>query len=56
MNSTVTANNELVNAALVLGDDGTTQAFTFTNNSAAKTLTIAGGITGSTGAGSRPWM
>ena len=50
MNSTVAA-NELVNAAVVLGNDGSAQTFTFTNASATNSLTIAGGITGSTGAG-----
>ena len=50
MNSTV-ANNELFNSAILLGTDGTAQTFTFTNNSTAKLLTFAGGITGSTGAG-----
>jgi autotransporter-associated beta strand protein len=50
MNSTV-ANNETVNSALVLGTDGSTQTFTLTNNSTTNALTVAGGITGSTGSG-----
>ena len=50
VNSTV-ANNELINAALLLGTDGTTQPFTLTNNSTTNTLTLAGSIAGSTGSG-----
>ena len=45
VNSTV-ANNELFNAALVLGTTAATQTFTFTNNSTSNALTFAGGITG----------
>ena len=50
INSTV-ANNQTINAAVVLGNDGTAQPFTFTSNSTTNALTVAGGITGSTGAG-----
>ena len=45
MNATV-ANNELVNANIVLGTAGAT--YTFTNNSLTNSLTFAGGITGGT--------
>jgi autotransporter-associated beta strand protein len=44
------ANNQLVNSALLLGNDGTSQTFTLTNDSATNLLTVAGGITGSAGA------
>lgn len=46
-------NSQLFNSNIVLGTDGTAQTFTFTNQNTAagKTLTIAGGITGSAGAG-----
>ncbi len=50
MTSTVAA-NQLVNAALTLGNDGTAQTFTLANNSTTNLLTVAGGITGSTGSG-----
>ncbi|HSU65344.1 MAG TPA: autotransporter-associated beta strand repeat-containing protein, partial [Tepidisphaeraceae bacterium] len=50
MNSKV-ANDELLNAAIVLGTDGSTQSFTFTNNSTTNSLIFAGNITGSTGSG-----
>ena len=43
-------NNQLFNSALVLGNDGTAQTNTFTNNSAA-TLNFAAGISGSAGTG-----
>lgn len=45
--------SQLFNSAIVLGTDGTAQTFTLTNDSATvgQLLTIAGGITGSTGAG-----
>jgi len=43
------ANNQLVNAAVVLGTDATLQAYTFTNNSATNGLTFAGNITGGSG-------
>ena len=49
VNSTV-ANDQLFNANLILGNDGTAQTFTFTNNS-INNLTFAGNITGSSGAG-----
>lgn len=52
MSSTV-ANNELVNAALVLGVTATTQTFTLTNASTSNSLTVAGTITGFAGAGVR---
>ncbi len=48
MNSTV-ANNELFNAALILGTDATAQNYTFTNNSTTNSLTFAGKITGGSG-------
>ena len=50
MNSTV-ANNELFNAALVLGIDSTAQSYTNINNS-AQTLTFASNIYGGPSAGS----
>jgi len=49
--SAAVAANQLFNAALVLGNDGSAQTFSLTNASATNSLTIAGGITGSTGAG-----
>lgn len=52
MSSTV-ANNELFNAALVLGVTATTQTFTLTNASTSNSLTVAGTITGFAGAGVR---
>ncbi len=45
MNSTV-ANNELFDAAIVLGTDETASTYTLTNNSTTNSLTIAGTITG----------
>ena len=48
MNSTV-ANDETINALLTLGTDASTQAYTFTNNSATNSLIFSGGITGGTG-------
>ncbi len=50
MSSTVAA-NQLINAALTLGNDGTAQTFTLGNASPTNSLTIAGGIVGSTGSG-----
>ena len=50
VNSTV-AYSQLLNAAFILGNDGTTQAFTLTNNSLVGGLTFAGTLTGSAGAG-----
>ena len=50
MNSTVT-NNQAIDATVLLGDDGTAQPFTITNNSTSNGLSIAGNITGSAGAG-----
>jgi autotransporter-associated beta strand protein len=52
LSATVTA-PELFNANLVLGTDGTAQAFTVTNNAAVTgpAITFAGGISGSNGAG-----
>ncbi len=47
LNSTV-ANNQLFNAAMVLGTDGTAQTYTVTNNSAS-TLTFAGNLYGGAG-------
>jgi autotransporter-associated beta strand protein len=41
--------DELVNAAILLGTDATAQSYTFTNNSATKLLTLAGTITGGSG-------
>ena len=52
MNSTV-ANNEMVNAGLLLGTSATAQTFTLTNQSATNSLTVAGGINGFGGAGAR---
>ena len=46
-----TANNQLCNAAVVLGTDGSAQVFAVSNNTAAMTLTLAGSVTGSSGAG-----
>ncbi|HYO11317.1 MAG TPA: autotransporter-associated beta strand repeat-containing protein [Tepidisphaeraceae bacterium] len=45
------ANSQLINAALLLGTDGSAQTFTVTNNSLAGPLSFAGGITGSSGTG-----
>lgn len=42
-------NNQLINAALLLGTDATTQSYTFTNNSTTNLLNIAGAISGGTG-------
>lgn len=50
LNPTVAA-NQLINSAVVLGTDGSAQTFTLKNNSTTNSLTVAGGITGSTGAG-----
>jgi hypothetical protein len=49
--NSATANNQLFNAAILLGTDGSTRTFGFTNSTAAKTLTLAGSIAGSAGAG-----
>lgn len=46
-----TANNQLINAAILLGTDGSARTFTITNNTAARILTLAGSVTGSAGAG-----
>ncbi|MEK0450177.1 MAG: hypothetical protein RL088_2445 [Verrucomicrobiota bacterium] len=45
--------NQLVNASLVLGTDGSSQTFAITNGVATNQLTIAGGISGSTGSGAK---
>ena len=50
MSATVAA-NQLVNAALTLGNDGTAQTFTLGNASTTNSLTVAGDILGSAGAG-----
>jgi autotransporter-associated beta strand protein len=50
LNSTVTK-NQLFNSTVTLGTDGSTQGFTLTNQTATTTLTLAGAISGSTGAG-----
>ncbi len=50
LTSTVEA-NQLVNAALTLGDDGTAQTFTLANESTTSSLTVAGSIAGSIGSG-----
>lgn len=42
-------NNQLINAALLLGADATTQSYTFTNNSTTNLLNFAGSISGGTG-------
>lgn len=42
-------NNQLINAALLLGADATTQSYTFTNNSTTNLLNFAGAISGGTG-------
>ncbi|MCX6874195.1 MAG: hypothetical protein NTW21_10365 [Verrucomicrobia bacterium] len=47
MTNTV-ANNELCNASVVLGTANGDQAYTFTNNSLTKSLTLDGGISSST--------
>ncbi len=47
MNSTV-ANNELFNAAIILGT-ATTSSYTFTNSSTTNSLTFSGNISGGTG-------
>ena len=52
LNPSVT-NNQLLNAAVVLGTDGSAQTFTLTNSTSAKTLTCAGNLTGSTGVGAK---
>src|SRR5688500_5589634 len=54
VNATVT-NNELINANVVLGNDGSAQAFDLINQSTAfgQRLTIAGGLSGSNGAGTK---
>ncbi|MCX6879980.1 MAG: autotransporter-associated beta strand repeat-containing protein [Verrucomicrobia bacterium] len=52
MNST-TGNNQLVNAAIVLGTPDTTDSFTFTNEKVTGTLTFAGGINSGGNAGSK---
>ena len=44
-------NNQLLNAAITLGTDGTAQSYFLTNNSPTAGLTFAGNITGSTGSG-----
>ena len=44
-------NNQLLNAAITLGTDGTVQSYFLTNNSPTAGLTFAGNITGSTGSG-----
>ena len=51
VNSTVRS-GQTFNAALVLGNDGTAQTFTFTNDSLAG-LSFGGNITGSSGAGTK---
>ncbi len=43
--------NELINAAVTLGQDKATAAFTFTNNSAVNSLTFAGNISGGSASG-----
>ncbi len=50
LTSTVAA-NQLVNAALTLGNDGTAQTFTLANESTTNSLTVAGSIAGSIGSG-----
>ena len=45
--------NQLINASLVLGTDGSSQTFAITNGVASNQLTIAGGISGSTGSGAK---
>jgi len=50
MNAAV-VRNQTFNPAVVLGTDGSAQSFTLSNHSTTNSLIIAGGITGSTGAG-----
>ena len=45
------ASDQSVNAALILGTDGSTRTFSFTNNNAVRNLTFAGSVTGSAGTG-----
>ena len=45
--------NQLINASLILGTDGSAQTFAITNGVATNQLTIAGGIAGSTGSGAK---
>lgn len=47
-NSTINA-NQIFNAKLVLGTDGSAQSYAITNNDLSNTLTFAGGITGGSG-------
>ncbi|MEZ0390377.1 MAG: beta strand repeat-containing protein, partial [Verrucomicrobium sp.] len=42
-------NNQLINAALLLGTDATSQSYTFTNNNTTALLNFAGAISGGTG-------
>ena len=52
MNANV-ATDELFNAAVVLGNDGSTQSFTLSNASTTNGLQVAGTITGSAGIGTK---
>ena len=45
------ASDQLVNAALVVGTNGSTGTFSFTNNTSTMNLTFAGSVTGSAGTG-----
>jgi autotransporter-associated beta strand protein len=49
--SATVTKNQIVNAAVTLGTDGSTQGFALTNDSTTNSLTLAGTVTGSTGAG-----
>ena len=55
MVSSSVTNSQLINAALILGNDGSAQPFNLVNQStvAGELLTIAGGVTGSTGPGGK---
>jgi len=52
VNSSVTAAQK-INSNLILGNDGSTQTFTLTDNSASALLTVAGGVAGSSGTGAK---
>ncbi len=45
--------NQLFNAAIILGSDGTSQTITLTDNSFVAIMTLAGNLTGSTGSGTK---
>ncbi|MDD4900042.1 MAG: hypothetical protein PHG68_05595, partial [Candidatus Omnitrophica bacterium] len=51
--SSAVANNETINSNITLGNGTATASFSLTNDTAGNALTIAGAITGSTGAYTR---